>query len=138
MQNSDRQGRIIIIDTYAWIEYFKGSEEGEKAKKFIEGQFELLTPSIVIAELSDKYRRERIMDWDARNRFIKLKTKILSLDENIADKAGELKQNLRKTYKDTGLADAIILAHSLDRNGRILTGDKHLKNLNNAIDLSIR
>lgn len=137
MQNSDRQGRIII-DAYAWIEYFKGSDEGEKAKKFIEGQFELFTPSIVIAELSDKYRRERIMDWDIRNRFIKLRTKILSLDENIAAKAGELKQNLRKTYKDAGLADAIILAHSLDRNGCILTGDKHLKNLNNAIDLSIR
>ena len=136
MQNSDRQGRIII-DTYAWIEYFKGSKEGEKAKKFIEGQFELCTPSIVIAELSDKYRRERIEDWDARNRFIKLKTKILFLDENIADKAGELKQNLRKTYKDTGLADAIILAHSMNRNGRILTGDKHLKNLNNSIDLTV-
>ena len=133
MPDSDK----IVIDTYAWIEYFRGSDEGLKAKKFIEDDFELFTPSIVIAELSDKYRREDITEWEIRKRYIKLKTKMLYLDENVADKAGELKQELKKKYKDAGLADAIVFAHSLDVEARILTGDKHLKNLKHSIDLTI-
>ena len=131
MPNLDK----VIIDTYAWIEYFKGSREGKKAKKFIEGSFELFTPSIVIAELSDKYRRENIGEWTIRKRFIKLKTKILDLDEKVADEAGKLKQDLRKKYSDASLADAIILAHSISVGAKILTGDKHLRNLKNSIDL---
>lgn len=126
----------IIVDTYAWIEYFKGSVEGKKAKKFIEGSFELFTPSIVIAELSDKYRRENINEWPIRKRFVKFKTKILNLDEKIADEAGKLKQDIRKKYRDASLADAIILAHSLDAKAKIITGDKHLKNLNSSIDIT--
>jgi len=129
--NSDRK---IVLDTYAWIEYFKGSME--KARKFIDGNFELFTPSIVIAELSDKYRRENIQEWEVRNRFIKLKSRIIYLDEKIADKAGELKQLLRKTHKDAGIADAIILAHAYALDAKILTGDEHLKDLENSIDLT--
>lgn len=126
----------IVIDTYAWVEYFRGSSEGKKAKKFIDGQFELFTPSIVIAELSDKYHREGIGKWETRKRFIKLKTKILSLDDRIANSAGKLKQDLKKKYRDAGLADSIILSHALDIGAKILTGDKHLKHLKNSIDIS--
>ena len=96
----------------------------------------MCTPSIVIAELSDKYRRERIQEWNIRKRFIKLKTKILVLDEIIADNAGEHKQELRNTYKDVGLADAIVVAHAHERSARIITGDKHLRQLDNAIDIT--
>lgn len=136
MPNSGNPNKIVI-DTYAWIEYFKGSDEGIKAKKFIEGEFELFSPSIVIAELSDIYGRNNLSDnWSTRIQFIKLCTKILVLDADVSDKAGELKQNLKKNYKDVGLADAIVLAHSLDINARIMTGDKHLKDLKNAIDIT--
>ena len=134
MQNSDESKRIVL-DTYAWIEYFKGTSEGLKAKRYVEGNFELFTPAIVIAELSDKYRRELIEGWPARKSFIKVKTKLLILDDLIADKAGELKQLLRKEHNDAGLADAIILAHSFQVKGLILTGDKHLRHLKNAIFL---
>ncbi|MBI4162561.1 MAG: PIN domain-containing protein [Candidatus Aenigmarchaeota archaeon] len=132
MQNSDK----IIIDTYAWIEYFKGSEEGVKAKKFIEGDVILFTPAIVIVELSDKYRRDQITEWETRRHFISLKSAILPLDEHTADIAGVMKQELKKQYKDAGLADAIVSAHASVLNGDILTGDKHLKNLENSIDIT--
>lgn len=126
----------IVVDTYAWVEYFSGSDQGLKAKKILEGKFEIFTPSIVIAELSDKYRRENMSEWEIRFRFIKLKTKILFLDEATANRAGELKQILKKNYKDAGLADAIVWAHALDMNARLITGDKHLKNLENSIDIT--
>ena len=133
MQGSDKR---IVLDTYAWIEYFSGSKEGKRAKRFVEGRFELFTPSIVIGELSDKYRRENIQEWPIRKRFVKLKTKILALDESIADNAGKLKQDLRKKHRDASLADAIILSHSIDIGAYILTGDVHLKGLKNSIDLT--
>jgi predicted nucleic acid-binding protein len=63
---------------------------------------------------------------------------VLDLDEDTADKAGELKQTIRKTHKGAGLADAIIFAYSLAENAKILTGDVHLKNMKNAIDLTVQ
>lgn len=76
----------------------------------------MLTSSIVVAELGDKYRREKID----------------------ADMAGELKQELREHHKDAGLADAIIFAYACSVNGKMLTGDKHLKHCKNAIDITRR
>ena len=129
------QDERVVIDTYAWIEYFRGSASGAKARRIIDGEYELLTPAVVIAELSDKYRKEGMIDWDARRRFVLLKSAIISLDETVADNAGELKQQLRKEHKDAGIVDAIILAHSISTNARILTGDSHLKSLKNSIDI---
>ena len=36
----------VVIDSYAWIEYFKGSEYGKKAKEYIENGI-CATPTIV-------------------------------------------------------------------------------------------
>ena len=135
MQNSTELKKIIV-DTFAWIEYFRGSKEGLIAKKYIDGTTMLFTPAIVIAELSDKYRREEIKEWQTRKRFIKLKSRILPLEDSLADAAGELKQILRKVHKDVGLADAIVVAHSVQIGAFILTGDKHLSHLKNCISVN--
>jgi predicted nucleic acid-binding protein len=42
-----------IIDTYAWIEYFKASKMGETAKEYIESE-QAVTPVIVVSEISRK------------------------------------------------------------------------------------
>ena len=34
-----------VIDSYAWIEYFMGTEAGEKAKPIIESTEEKITPT---------------------------------------------------------------------------------------------
>ena len=52
-----------MIDSYAWIEYFKGSEEGKRAKRYTE-KGNCVTPTIVLAELSDKYHREGWKYWE--------------------------------------------------------------------------
>jgi predicted nucleic acid-binding protein len=43
-----------LIDSYAWIEYFIGSEAGEKVKPIIEDLEEKLTPTICLAEIYAK------------------------------------------------------------------------------------
>ena len=40
-----------VIDSYAWIEYFMGTQTGEKVKSIIEGMEEKITPTICIAEV---------------------------------------------------------------------------------------
>jgi hypothetical protein len=75
-----------VIDSYAWIEYFKGSEYGEKAKKYIENG-NCATPTIVLAELSDNYQREGWVFWEEDLEFILAKTKIIDLTKEIAIKA---------------------------------------------------
>ncbi len=40
-----------VYDTYAWIEYFRGSEKGAVVKRLLESQ-KGYTPSIVLAEVA--------------------------------------------------------------------------------------
>ena len=48
----------IVVDAYAWIEIFIGSEEGKRAKENIEQASEAYTPDTVLAEVARKYLRE--------------------------------------------------------------------------------
>jgi hypothetical protein len=48
-----------VIDSFAWFEYFLGSNAGVRAKPYIEAG-KAITPTIVIAELADKYEREKM------------------------------------------------------------------------------
>lgn len=133
MPNSEK----IVVDTYAWIEYFRGSEAGKQVKDFVDGNCSLLTPTIVIAELSDKYvRQNKEKDWEARKHFVRLKSDIINLDYKIAETAGEIKREMRKKHKNAGLADAIIVSHADAEDAKILTGDKHLIDREMAIDVS--
>ena len=95
----------IVVDSYAWIEYFRGSAEGKKAERIIDGNFRLLTPAIVIAELSDKYRRSGASEEWENEKFvyIGIKSEIVKLDEDIADLAGKIKTEKRQVYPDFGL-----------------------------------
>ena len=47
---------MVVLDTYAWVEYFRGSERGLVVKEFLE-KGEVVTPSITLAELARKYKR---------------------------------------------------------------------------------
>jgi len=46
-----------VIDSYAWIEYFRGTRAGVKARRYIEEE-NSATPTILIAELSRKLLKE--------------------------------------------------------------------------------
>ena len=97
-----------VFDSYAWIEYFRGSEKGKKVKKFVEKK-NSVTPSIVIVELSAKYHHENWDFWDEDLSFILSKSVIYDLNLDIANKAGQTRTVMRKDRARFGLADAIIL-----------------------------
>lgn len=115
----------MVVDSYAWVEYAAGSEEGQRAKSYIEADNALYSPAIVIAELSDRATRTgRRDEWaETLYPFIRGHTTIVPLDPEIADLAGTLKWELRESSPEAGLADAIVLATARQQEARVMTGD---------------
>lgn len=120
-----------VIDSFAWLEYFAGSNSGLKAKPFIENG-KGITPTIIIAELSEKYRREKLA-FNADLNFIAAKTRVVTLDSEIAVNAGALSYERKRLVKRWGLVDSIVLATARKHKGRIVTGDEHFRDLTEAI-----
>jgi len=116
-----------VIDSFAWFEYFLGSSAGAKARPFIESS-KGMTPTVVIAELSEKYRREDLAFTEDLD-FIIGKTRVASLDAKIAQKAGALSHERKRKVRRWGLADSIILATAREYKAKIVTGDEHFRDL---------
>src|SRR3989344_7123312 len=102
----------FTLDTFAWIEYFEGTVQGERVKEIIENEENtLFTPSIVLAELSDAIIKGKLkIDWDGIIKFICFNTQVKEITPNIAKESGLIKNVLRKKHSDAGLIDAIVLA----------------------------
>lgn len=120
-----------VIDSFAWIEYFAGSKAGEFAKRYIESD-DSITPTIVIAELSEKYARLK-EDFINKLKFIILKSRTVALSEDIAILAGTINVDRKKQVSRWGLADSIILATARLQNASVVTGDEHFRDLDEAI-----
>lgn len=115
----------MVVDSYAWVEYATGSEEGRGAQSYIEADRALYSPAIIIAELSDRATRTgRRDEWaETLYPFVRRHTTIVPLDPELADLAGTLKWELRESNPEAGLADAIVLATAREHEARVLTGD---------------
>jgi predicted nucleic acid-binding protein len=121
---------LEVIDTFAWIEYFAGSEKGQKARPYIEGG-EAITPSIVMAEFSDKYSREK-MNPKERLKFMRNKSTVHPLDAELAEAAGAINAERRMKVKGWGLVDSVVLATARTREAKVVTGDEHFEDLDEA------
>jgi len=123
-----------VIDSYAWIEYFRGTRAGVKARRYIEEE-NSATPTIVIAELSRKLLKEIEAGREtpegrrARLEFIRASTLIVNLTEDIAILAGEIDVERKRKVKGWGLADSIILATARKSKAKVVTGDEHFRDL---------
>jgi len=128
----------IVIDTYAWIEVFLGTEKGRKAVEIIRDADEVYTPSIVLAEISKKYAQSGYSDKEIEERIraITRQTRIVKIDERLALLIAKAYRELIRNYEEKGskgnkpgVADAIILASAWKVGGKILTGDAHFKDM---------
>lgn len=131
--------RKILLDTYAWVEYLEGSEEGKRVRDLLEGEdTEIYTSVLTIAELSDAFHRGGLdadLEWSDIQDFVQINSSLISLEaEEMAD-AGALKVERRKEFDDFGLMDAIILISSRKTDAELLSGDPHLTGEENALSL---
>jgi len=118
-----------VLDSFAWVEYFRGTKKGETVKECLE-EGGCITPTIVLAELSDVYEREGNSHWERDFAFILSKTTISDLDKETASEAGKIKNEVKRQQEPKfGLADAIVLATARKLAAKVLTGDQHFKKL---------
>jgi predicted nucleic acid-binding protein len=121
------RNRGVVLDSFAWIEYFNGTSAGEKVQNFLETGV-ALTPAIVVAELSEKHKRLN-REFGPKYDFVKARTSILPLEEELARIAGEINFERKKRVKGWGMADSIVLATARRAGSKIVTGDPHFKDL---------
>jgi predicted nucleic acid-binding protein len=128
----------FVIDSYAWIEYFLGSEAGKKVRKFVEGA-ESATPTMVVAELSRKLQRkvkegvETEVGRAQKLEFVRSSTVVIPLDWDTAARAGEIDSQRKDLVRNWGLADSIVLATAVNGGAKVVTGDRHFADLKDEI-----
>jgi len=124
-----------IIDSYAWLEYFMGTVAGEKARKIIDSNVdEKLTPTICLAETYAKVLRvESIEKAELQRAFIKTRSALVSLTEEVAVEAAKIDVEMKKKFTRWGLADSIILGTARKKKAKVLTGDEHFLNLEETV-----
>lgn len=122
----------MLLDSFAWMEYFMGTQEGEKVRRFVEDDIQLYTSPIVIAEIYSKSLRT---DGNAEERkdFIIKRCALIILDEIIAVEAAKIHAEKKIKTPDFGLADALILASARNRKIKVVTGDPHFKDFKDAV-----
>ena len=120
----------VLVDSWAWIEYFKGSSAGVKAKEIIESSQKVLLSTINVSEIYLFLLRNKPADAERLIKFIIDSSFITPLTTSIALKAARIKH-----MQKIGLADAIVAATAEENNAKILTGDDDFKNMKNVIYL---
>jgi predicted nucleic acid-binding protein len=129
-----------VIDTYAWIEYFKASKMGEIAKGYIEGEHSV-TPTIVVSEISRRLAKDIVLGNETREgrlkrlEFVRSTSRIVELNFETAVEAGQINEELKNQAKGWGLTDSIIFCIAKSFNGKVVTGDEHFHKLENVIFL---
>jgi len=121
-----------VIDSYAWVEYLRGTESGKIAQKYIESD-SATTSALSLAELKEKYLREKLLSFDEDQAFITSRTSITQVDRQISILAGEINHKRKSIKKDWGMADSIILATARTASAKVVTGDRHFEGLSDAV-----
>lgn len=126
---------ICIIDSYAWVEYFMGSQKGEVLKKlFLDEKNRFYTVECCLAEIRG-WALKNNQDFNQLFKIIRANSAVLPLTEYNWIDAGKERFEQRKTQKDFGLIDTVILIKQKELNCKIITGDKHFKNIGDVIFL---
>ena len=130
----------IVVDSYAWIELFIGSKKGSKARGIIIEAEEVYTPDFVLAEIARKYLREGVDQQTILERLRKISesSDVTSISVEAALESAKCYFELKEKSKEAGipspsLFDAMVLATARILKARVVTGDKHFKNLKETL-----
>lgn len=112
-----------MIDSWSWVEYFRGSKPGQRAKEYIEGEEDAVISAVNLAEVYRWVLRfyDEAQAEEAR-RTMTTKCTLIPVDESIAVEAARLRHSTQ-----LGLGDSIILATARSVGAKIVTGDPELK-----------
>ncbi len=121
----------VLIDSWAWIEYYRGSGYGERAREIIEGNEEAYISAVNIAEIYRwllRYYGE--IEAEEERKSLKNRCIIVPVDEGIAVEAAKIRHKM-----GLGLGDSIVLATARKVGAKVVTGDRAFKELKEVIYL---
>jgi predicted nucleic acid-binding protein len=121
-----------VIDSYAWIEYFRGTEAGSHVRSYVESD-SAATSTLTLAELKEKYLKEKWSSFDEDLGFMAARTAITPVDRSIAVMAGEINHKRKKVKSGWGMADSIVLATARTASAKVVTGDPHFEGLSDVV-----
>ena len=122
-----------IIDSYAWIEYLIGSNKGKVLKNlFSEQKNNFFTVECCLAEIKG-WSLKNNEDFENIFKIIKSNSEILKIIEQDRIMAAEEKFEQRKTQKDFGLIDAVIVIKQKQLNCKVISGDSHFRLIKNSL-----
>ncbi|MBI2663769.1 type II toxin-antitoxin system VapC family toxin [Candidatus Woesearchaeota archaeon] len=118
----------VLVDSWAWIEYFRGTRFGEKARGYIEGEEKVIVSAINVAEVRLFLLRHKRAEEARLIRFLLNTSFPVPVSTEIAVQAAGAKHE-----KKFGMADAIILATAKMHDAKIVTGDDDFKGQEAAV-----
>lgn len=124
---------IYIMDTYAWIEYFIGSEKGLIVKNIIDDKKnKIITMECCLAELNG-FSLKNDMDFEKIYNVVKTNSLILPVLKEHWLNAATIRHELRHKISNFGLIDSILVSKQLELKCKIVSGDTHFKTVKNVI-----
>jgi len=118
----------VLIDSWAWIEYFKATSKGELSRKYIEGDEEIIVSTMNVAEIYNFLLKNMSKEADQHIEFILKASFVVPVSTEIALTAAKNKNKM-----NFGMADAIVLSTATANNANIVTGDADFIGLANVI-----
>jgi predicted nucleic acid-binding protein len=121
----------LVVDSWAWVEYLRGSEAGRKIGERISQGEELWTSVVSLTEIVSKYRREGLSEQTAIEAIGSL-SRLGVPDRVDAADAGRIHAEVRSKSPNFGLADSFVLQLARKVGAKVLTGDPHFEGLGEA------
>lgn len=131
---------ILIVDSFAWIEFLAGSPQGDQVHELLARAEVVITPDLVLAEVARKLRRDGVASGTVGRKLQDMSTlsRIAPVSVEVAlgvfDADAELRESARvRCLGSPGIADAIVLSMARTFEGSILTGDPHFRGFSETI-----
>ena len=121
----------VLIDSWAWIEFFQGSRAGAVVMGYLGGDSDLIISTVNLAEVYRwilRYYDES--SAEKKREAMKERCTLIDVDEEIAVQAARIRNQL-----NWGLGDSIVYATARREAARVLTGDSDFRGQDDVIFL---
>jgi predicted nucleic acid-binding protein len=122
----------VLIDSWAWIEFFRGSNAGKVVMGYLDDDQDLIISAVNLAEVYRwilHFYDERIAE--EKKAAMKERCLLIDVDEEIAVEAARIKHRLK-----WGLGDSIVYATARREAASVLTGEGDFHGQNDVIFLN--